>query len=116
MNTFAASLEIMKLAIVNKPLMNNNLAEAVQERLGDFKKIHEKVLKLDQLIEKTGCQDCREGDPNWPECKDSCMSRVIDLLKVILPNEIKDNLSSSDKLDKVLEYYEELFKQSLDNF
>jgi hypothetical protein len=116
MNTFEASLEIMRLSIVNKALPNNKPVEAVQESLRDFQKIHGKVLELDELLKRTGCQDCQPGGTNWPECLNRCRSRVIDLLKVILLNEIRDNLSPSEKLDKVLEYYEELFKQSLDKF
>lgn len=117
MNTFAVSLEIMKLAIVNKPLISKNPAETVEENLRDFQKINRKVLELDQLLllQKTGCQDCKPGGENWSECLIYCRSRMIELLKIILPNEITD-LSASEKVDKVLEYYEELFKQSLDKF
>ncbi|MBD2727460.1 hypothetical protein H6G96_14260 [Nostoc sp. FACHB-892] len=116
MNTFEASLEIMKLSIVNKALPDNKPAEAVEESLRDFQKIYGKVLELDELLKKTGCQDCKPGGRNWPECSNRCRSRVIDLLKVILQNEMRDNLSPSEKVDTVLEYYEELFKQSLDKF
>jgi len=114
MNTFEASLEIMKLSIGGKAFVSNIPAEKVRENLRHLAKINEKVLKIEELIAQKGCKDCRPGEKDWPECNHKCADRVIELLKLMVANEAHDALPLSERIDKVLDYYEELGKQGLE--
>lgn len=103
-----ASLNLLKLALTDEKQIDMTSEKRVSLNLNSLRNLQERMARVEG--EK---KHCPQGDS---ECRAKCKRRremVIKLLMTTFPQETLSNSTLSEKIDKLLEEYDETYKQAL---
>lgn len=108
MDTRAASLKIMGLALAGKNQENILTEDRVKVNLEYLKKIQEKIVKV-EVDRKPDCQ------PDDKACLSRCRQRrerVVDFMMATLSREALNNTDVLERIDRLVQEYDEIYKQA----
>lgn len=107
-----ASLEILDMALPERTFEGLSSSEKVKFTLEQQQNIYQKIEEVEAAFFIQGVNpNCYPGSPNWEACKGTYRRRILDTLKIILAQDDLGNISASERINKVIEIMEEIYKQ-----
>lgn len=104
-----ASLKIIGSSFPRRESEELTVEEKVKKDLEYVKEVKNKFNELEAaVIERT--TDCNPNSSDWPECRIETRKKLVNILKVTVPNAFSKNSSESEKLEIIIEYLEAIRK------
>ena len=104
-----ASLKIIGSSFPGRESDNLTVEERVKKDLEYVKQVKDKFNELESAVIDT-TPDCNENSSNWPECRIATRIKLVNILRVTVPNAFSKSSSESEKLEIIIEYLEAIRK------